>query len=82
MGEADGLGLSRSYAGAARARPLTPRMRDVAGCGARGLTAQQTAIELGVAVQTVWTVRAALTARLEAPNFTAAVVLVVRAGEL
>jgi len=57
-------------------------MRDVASCGARGLTAQQTALELGVAIQTVWTVRAALVERLEAPNFTAAVVLVDRAGEL
>ena len=63
-------------------RPLTPRMRDVARSGARGATAKETAIELGVAVQTVWTVRAALCARLDAPNFTAAVVLAVRAGEL
>lgn len=67
----------------ADARPtLTPRMRDVARCGAAGYTAQQTALELGVAVDTVWTVRAALCARLSAPNFTAAVVVAVRLGEL
>jgi DNA-binding NarL/FixJ family response regulator len=61
-----------------RARPLTPRMVDVARCGAAGLSAQQTALELSVSVQTVWTIRAALVARLDAPNFTAAVVLVER----
>lgn len=72
--------MSGSYAD--RAKPLTPRMRDVARCGAAGQTAHETAIELGVAVGTVWTVRAALQARLSAPNFTAAVVAAVRAGEL
>ena len=55
---------------------VTPRMRDVAACGARGLTAKQTAIELGVSEATVVSVRKALCARLGTPNFTAACVTV------
>lgn len=50
----------------------TPRMLDVAACGARGLSAKQTAAELAIAEATVVTIRKALCARLGAPNFTAA----------
>jgi DNA-binding CsgD family transcriptional regulator len=61
---------------------LTPRMRDVARCGAAGCSVEQTARQLGVSPETVKTVRARLCARVDAPNFTAAVVIVVRLGEL
>ena len=64
------------------ARPLTPRMRDVLSSAAAGRTAQQTALELGVSIRTVDSVRAALCARLSAPNITAAVMVAVRRGEL
>jgi two-component system, NarL family, response regulator DesR len=64
-----------------RARPLTPRMRDVLAAGARGLTVTQTAAELTLAESTVWNVRAAAVARLAVPNFTAAVAAFVR-GEV
>ena len=55
-----------------RARPLTPRMRDVLACSARGLTTAETARELNLSVSTVWNERAALCARLHAPNMYAA----------
>ena len=63
-------------------RPLTPRMRDVVRCGAAGHTITQTALELGIAEQTVMSIRAALCVRLEAPNFTAAVACSVRRGDV
>ena len=62
------------------ARPLTPRMRDVLASGAAGRTVKQTALELGLAETTVWSVRAALCART-GHNFTATVYLYGR-GEL
>lgn len=51
-------------------------MLDVARLGGRGLTAKQTAIELGISEATVVSVRKALCARLGSPNFTAACVTV------
>lgn len=64
-----------------RARPLTPRMRDVLAAGARGLTVTQISIELSIAESTVCSIRAAAVDRLGVPNFTAAVAVFVR-GEL
>jgi DNA-binding CsgD family transcriptional regulator len=55
---------------------ITPRMAQVAACGARGLSAKQTAAELAIAEATVVSIRKALCARLGAPNFTAACVSV------
>ena len=66
----------------ARARPLTPRMRDVLRCAAGGLTAQQTALKLGLSESTVWSIRAAICARLGVANITAAVAVAMRCGEL
>ena len=66
----------------ARARPLTPRMRDVLTSAAGGATAQQTALELGLSTSTVWSIRAALCARLGVTNMTAAAVVAMRNGEL
>lgn len=66
----------------APARALTPRMRDVLRCAAGGQTAQQTALELGLSVSTVWSIRAALCARLDVANVTAAAVAAMRRGEL
>ena len=57
-------------------------MRDVLASAASGHTAIQTALELGISEGTVWNVRAALCARLDAPNVTAAVLVAVRRGEL
>ena len=57
-------------------------MRDVLASAAAGRTVTQTALELGVGEATVYTIRAALCARLEAPNVTAAVLVAVRRGEL
>lgn len=72
--------MSAGYADGAR--PLSPRMRDVLAAAAAGRTVTQTALELHVAEATVWSVRAALCARLEVPNVTAAVLAAVRRGEL
>lgn len=63
-------------AGYKAAGPLTPRMRDVARLGARGLSAKQTAAELAIAEATVVSIRKALCARVGAANFTAACVSV------
>ena len=57
------------------ARLLTPRMRDVLGAGARGLSIAATARELGIAEPTVRNIRAAARERLGAASWTAAVVL-------
>jgi DNA-binding NarL/FixJ family response regulator len=56
-------------------------MRDVLTAGARGLTVTQTARELGLADPTVWNIRAAAVARLDVPNFTAAVAVFVRGDQ-
>lgn len=64
------------------AAPLTPRMRQVLASAAAGKTATQTALELGIAEQTVWSIRAALCARLQVHSVTAAVLVAVRRGEL
>lgn len=64
------------------ARPLTPRMLDVLRAAARGLSAKQTAAELGISEHTVHAVRAALCARLGAVNVTAAVDRAHRLGAL
>ena len=64
------------------ARALTPRMRDVLQAAAAGRTITETARELGIAEQTVSTIRAALCARLDVPNIYAAVLAAVRRGEL
>ena len=61
---------------------LTPRMRDVLTAAASGLTTRQTAQTLHLSEATVWTVRAALCARLGASNITAAVYVAARRGEL
>jgi DNA-binding CsgD family transcriptional regulator len=52
---------------------LTPRMLDVLRCAASGSTAAATARELGISESTVWSVRAALCARLRVPTTPAAV---------
>ncbi len=57
-------------------------MREVLQAAALGRTVAQTAVELHVSEGTVWSVRAALCARLGAPNVTAAVLAAVRRGEL
>jgi DNA-binding NarL/FixJ family response regulator len=61
---------------------LTPRMRQILLSAARGASARQTAAELGVAEQTVKSVRAAACARLDAPNMVAAVAAALRRGDL
>jgi len=67
--------MSRAYGvgGYRSSGDLTPRMLDVLRCSARGLGASAIAAELGVSRATVRTLRAALMARLEAPNIAAAV---------
>lgn len=57
-------------------------MRDVLECAARGRTAADTARELGLSEGTVWTIRAAVCARLDVGTITAAVLAAVRRGEL
>ena len=57
-------------------------MRDVLDSAAAGRTAQQTAVELGLSESTVWSIRAALCARLGVTNVTAAAVAAMRRGEL
>ena len=69
-------------AGYSAAGPLTPRMRDVLASAAAGRTVLQTAAELHVSEATVRSIRAALCARLDVPNVTAAVLVAVRRGEL
>lgn len=63
-------------------RPLTPRMREVLASADAGRTAAQTALELGVAERTVYTIRAAAYARLGAHNAITAVRAARRRGEL
>lgn len=57
-------------------------MRQVLASAGAGRTVGETALELGVAASTVWTIRTAACARLGAPNVTAAVLLAARRGEL
>jgi DNA-binding CsgD family transcriptional regulator len=61
---------------------LTPRMRAVLLEASLGRTEASTALELGVSVSTVKSIRAAAIARLGASNVVAAVALAIRAGEL
>lgn len=62
--------------------PLTPRMRAVLASAAAGHTAAQTAADLGVAVSTVRSIRAAVYVRLEVHTITAAVAVAAKRGEL
>ena len=57
-------------------------MRSVLELAAAGRTVAETAAELHLAESTVWSIRAALCARLGTPNVTAAVLAAVRRGEL
>ena len=64
-------------------RPLTPRMVAVLDAAGRGLTAGQTARELGVSEATVWSIRTAACMRLgNAPNVVAAYARARARGEL
>jgi DNA-binding NarL/FixJ family response regulator len=78
-GPAGADAVSKGYAEAGR---LTPRMVEVLSDAAEGRTVIETARRLALAEATVWSVRAAVCARLDAPNVTAAVVLAIRRGEL
>lgn len=71
-----------SHRGYSSSGPLTPRMRDVLGSAAAGLTAGETALELVVSESTVKAIRSAACARLHAPNVVAAVAIAMRRGEL
>jgi DNA-binding NarL/FixJ family response regulator len=73
----------RSVAGYTTERTeLTPRMRDVLASAAAGNPTKVTALQLHVSESTVWALRAAACARLEASNITAAVYIAARRGEL
>jgi two-component system response regulator DesR len=63
-------------------RSLTPRMRDVLRSAAAGASVGETAGELRISEGTVRTLRAALLARLDVRNMTAAVDEARRRGEL
>lgn len=59
---------------------LTPRQVEVLRCASEGLCTKATAIRLGIAPQSVKDHRAAVLARIDAPNMAAAVATAVRAG--
>lgn len=63
-------------------RALTPRMVDVLRAASRGASIDETARALLVSESTVRTLRAALMARLDAANITAAVAEAYRRGLL
>jgi DNA-binding NarL/FixJ family response regulator len=73
----------RSVAGySTEVTELTPRMRDVLVAAVAGKPAKTTAYELHLSESTVWALRAAACARLEASNITAAVYIAAKRGEL